>query len=741
MLEPLITRIREGVLQFDANGRCVAANNRACALLGLEKAQVIAKRARDLLQLEGGRDLEALAPGEHTAATTPREGGLRAHLTVQLDRFDGGTLVFLQPGAEVTLAESVQRAGLGILDRAPVTLWALDREGHIVLSEGGGIPALEQSRTSPRDRVLGMKLVDVTEDPRIPENHARALRGESFSSLVSFRSRVLDAWYGPLKDDEGRVLGTVGIGMDVTEAQRIADELRKSEAMNRRLIDAVRGGILLVSPEGEVLRANLEAQRILGLSYLEIEKRFVADFDTEVLREDGSPCPVEEYPVSRCLRTQQPQEGEVIGVRRRDGSFAWAIYSATPISDPGTGTFIGVVVSFIDITDRKRATEERHSLEQQLHQSQKLEAIGRLAGGVAHDFNNLLTAILGHTHLLRAGAVAGSDIDQTLSTIELAAERAADLTRRLLGFARKGKFQAIPVDLGTAIDEVIELLGHTIPKNIRITRAIPADQAKVLGDPVQIQQVLLNLAINACDAMPSGGKLEFSIAPITLGAGDPRMEQRGARAGAFLKVSVKDDGTGIADDVRGHIFEPFFTTKPPGKGTGMGLAMVYGIVRNHGGWIDVETELGAGTTFHIHLPVVDRAEKEDAGAMRTTPPRKRARILVIDDEELIRRTAEAILRSLGHEVVTVPDGLSAVEVYPSGAPFDLVIVDLMMPRLDGRECFTALRRLDPGVRAILSSGYGLDGMAQQILDEGMIGFVQKPYRRAELAEAVERALS
>src|SRR5262249_50773682 len=152
----------------------------------------------------------------------------------------------------------------------------------------------------------------------------------------------------------------------------------------------------------------------------------------------------------------------------------------------------------------------------------------------------------------------------------------------------------------------------------RITRAIPGEQAKVLGDPVQIQQVLLNLAINACDAMPSGGKLAFSIAPITLDPGDPRMEQRGARGGAFLKVSVQDDGTGIADDVRGHIFEPFFTTKPPGKGTGMGLAMVYGIVRNHGGWIDVETALGAGTTFHIHLPVVDRVEKEDAGSTRTS---------------------------------------------------------------------------------------------------------------------------
>lgn len=387
-----------------------------------------------------------------------------------------------------------------------------------------------------------------------------------------------------------------------------------------------------------------------------------------------------------------------------------------------------------------RDVSERRRLEEQLRQAHKFEAIGTLAGGVAHDFNNLLTPILGYTRLLMLRGQPGEEVYQIAQVIEGAAERCAQLVDRLLGFARGGKHRDVPVDLHDAAREVIELLSRTIDKRITITQRLNAEQAVILGDPSQVQQVILNLAVNARDAMPHGGNLHFESDVVTLD-NDYCRRHAGATPGDYVVLSVTDTGMGIPKEIQGRIFEPFFTTKGAGEGSGMGLAMVYGIVKNHGGTIRVYSEEGVGTTFKVYWPLARGVTPAPMSAKLETPIFGRGRILLVDDEEVVRTTTEELLRSIGYEVVTASNGQEAVEYYRQfGHQIDLVLIDLVMPRLGGGDCFRMLKAINPNVKAILTTGYGLNEAAQQLLDEGMMGFLQKPYQIGELSAVIARVL-
>jgi signal transduction histidine kinase/ActR/RegA family two-component response regulator len=386
---------------------------------------------------------------------------------------------------------------------------------------------------------------------------------------------------------------------------------------------------------------------------------------------------------------------------------------------------------------RKRAESEKANLEEQLRQSQKMEAVGTLAGGIAHDFNNLLTGILGYADMLGMGNLSPEQSRKAAQVIERAARRAADLTQQLLGFARKGKYQNIPVDLHATIHEATSLLGRTLDKSISLQQNLRARDPFVLGDPVQVQQVILNLAVNARDAMGQGGTLTFGTERVSLGSSP---ESQGA-PGDYIKLTVSDTGCGIPPEVQQRIFEPFFTTKEQGKGTGMGLSMVYGIVKNHGGSICVASEVDSGTRFEILLPATERPQLVAEDDRVKTRTGQRATILVVDDEELVRQVAQTMLETMGFNVLTADDGQDAVALYrESHASIDLVILDMVMPRLAGRETFRLLKEINPGVRAILSTGCSMDETTQRILDEGMLGFAQKPYVLDELSEAVIAAL-
>jgi signal transduction histidine kinase/CheY-like chemotaxis protein len=382
------------------------------------------------------------------------------------------------------------------------------------------------------------------------------------------------------------------------------------------------------------------------------------------------------------------------------------------------GVPVGIQGIARDITDRK-------ILEEHVRQSQKMEAIGVLAGGVAHDFNNLLTGILGHADLLRSTSIPEDEQKEAINIIIRSAERAADLTRQLLGFARRGKNPVAPVDVHNTIEEVTDLLSRTIDKRIRIVNELCAEPSCVPGDSTQLYQVLLNLALNARDAMPEGGILRF----------------RTWNKRESLILRVEDTGTGITDEVRNRIFEPFFTTKEAKKGTGMGLAMAYGIVKNHGGAITVESQPNQGTQFEIALPLCATDDAASPSAPQAMNSRG-GRVLIIDDEQIVRRVLLRMLRELGYEAIEGKEARHAVEFYREHWPkIDAVILDLNMPHMGGWECFAALREINPKLRAIISSGYGIDSAAQEIIQHRGVSFLQKPYQLAELAAAMQRTLA
>jgi signal transduction histidine kinase/CheY-like chemotaxis protein len=379
-----------------------------------------------------------------------------------------------------------------------------------------------------------------------------------------------------------------------------------------------------------------------------------------------------------------------------------------------------------DIAERKRT-------EEQLRQSQKMDAIGQLAGGVAHDFNNLLTGILGYASLLvETGAPESREAGRAILE---AGQRAASLTRQLLGLARRGKLLNAPVDVHAIVDEVMRFLGRTLDRSIALERDLRARRAVVVGDAGQIHQILLNLAVNARDAMQGGGIMTFATEEVEAAAGEE------LAAGRYLAISVRDTGIGIPREIRERIFEPFFTTKPQGEGTGLGLATVYGIARNHGGTVTVASEPGNGSTFTVRLPLAGGALEPPGEREKAEVPRGHARVLVVDDEHAVRAVTSRMLGELGYRAVATGSARDALGEYRAArGSIDLVLLDMSMPEMDGLACLQALREVDPGVRVLVSSGYARDGRAQQMLDEGATGFVQKPFVLRELAEAVERAL-
>jgi PAS domain S-box-containing protein len=409
-----------------------------------------------------------------------------------------------------------------------------------------------------------------------------------------------------------------------------------------------------------------------------------------------------------------------------------------PEDVPLLRTFAGIVCSAMD---RRDAERDRERLKQQFLQAQKLEAVGTLAGGVAHDFNNLLTGIIGYANLLRSEAPPDSDMHESAEAIESAARRGGQLTAQLLAFARKRPRENVPVDVHEAIEDVVSLLRRTLGENIVLRPNLAAESSLVQGDSAALQQVILNLVVNARDAMPTGGEIRIDTQTVDLSEGDARLRS-GLLAGRYCEIVVSDTGLGIPLEIRDRIFEPFFTTKEAGKGTGMGLAMVYGTVRDHGGSVDLQSEVGRGSSFRIYLPVLSGAVARSVGDVRTETIRGRGRVLVVDDEELVREALTDMLTRLGYEVESAGDGDRAVEYYRAQSQrIDVVIVDMVMPSTGGIECYRALRTINPRVRVLLSTGYGLSDEAEQLLADGQVGVVEKPFGLQQLSQAMAAALS
>ena len=529
--------------------------------------------------------------------------------------------------------------------------------------------------------------------------------------------------------------------VDISERQRTEAALRASEELNRGIVEAMPGGIVHVSPKGQLVHANAEAQRVLGLAYDELTQRFVADFASQTIWENGSPCDVEDYPVTQCLATDRPQSARTIGVRRPDGAVAWAVFTAIPLRDDATGENRGAVVTFLDITERKQIEEERQRLEAQLRQMQKMDAVGTLAGGIAHEFNNMLTAILGFAQLARTRASETSPVSQYLQAVETAGQRAQSLVQQLLTFSRPSTRERQSIAIGPVIQEALELLRATLPTTIDIRQQLASASGMVLADATQIYQVLMNLGANAEYAMrATGGILEISLDDIEIDETAAAL-QSNLRPGSYVRLRVRDTGVGMSEDVVERIFEPFYTTKDIGEGTGMGLAVVHGIVESHGGVMTVDSTPGAGSAFSLYLPRVDADTAPAAKPSESVMPQGAGCILLVDDEEILARLGEELLQYLGYEVVAYTNSLDALGAFQREPyRFDVVITDQTMPAMTGATLVEELRGIRPDIPIILCTGFSHLMNAEKARALDVDAFVMKPGVTQELAVTIQQVL-
>ncbi|MHB8106308.1 MAG: hybrid sensor histidine kinase/response regulator [Candidatus Cryosericum sp.] len=394
-----------------------------------------------------------------------------------------------------------------------------------------------------------------------------------------------------------------------------------------------------------------------------------------------------------------------------------------------------------DAEERRKAEAEKESMRAQLLQSQKMEAIGQLAGGVAHDFNNLLTSILGNAAIIRGDTSASDPIVVNLSAIETAARQAADLARSLLTFSRKAVISAVPMHMAEAIDTTLAIVRQSLPVTMNIVRDVSQNTWSVLADPSQMSQVILNLAVNARDAMQGRGTLMIRLRNVEVDEQYVHTHVL-ARTGEFVHLSVIDTGPGIPNEILEHLFEPFHTTKPAGSGTGLGLSIVYGAVKQAGGWVTAESPETGGTVFDIFLPRCNETPQERTTGNPVAVKVTSGTVLVVEDEPVVCAVADALLARNGYEVLTAADGASALTVlgeHPGSV--DLILLDMTMPGMTTDEAVRAIRGMDAHVPILLTSGYTSSDTVRHMLDEGTVqGFLAKPYEQGQLFASVARLL-
>ncbi len=511
---------------------------------------------------------------------------------------------------------------------------------------------------------------------------------------------------------------------DVTQAVRANRELRESEEKYRQLFNMESDALFLMDNEAEqVIAANESAVRLYGYSQEELLKLHISDLSAEpeatrrAMREGARHIPI---------RYHKKKDGTVFPSEITIRHFTWK----------GRSVHVAAVR---DITLRLKGEKDRRRLAAQFHEAQKMESIGTLAGGIAHDFNNLLMSIMGNATLALMQIEPEAPGFFHLNNIKRIAKSAAELTKQLLGFARGGKYEPKPTDMNDLLEHQRQMFARTC-KNISLKVSYAEDLGRVEVDRGQIEQVLLNILVNAQQAMPDGGEIHIRTENVVLD--DEASLPFPFKRGAYVRLSIEDTGMGMDEMTQKRIFEPFFTTKERGRGTGLGMASVYGIVKNHGGNVHVVSEVGKGTTVLLFFPITEKELPEELKPQIEQISQGAGTILLVDDEEAIIEVTGDMIKLLGYEVLVARSGQQALDLYSEkNDEIDLVILDVVMPKMGGKETFERLKKINQDVKVLVSTGYNLEEKAADILDSGGKDFLQKPFELAELSVKLEKLIA
>jgi PAS domain S-box-containing protein len=577
--------------------------------------------------------------------------------------------------------------------------------------------------------ITPVRIDNVSEHPAFsgsfPEGHP-AIKNLLAYPIFSSEGRLVGALYFGNKsegftDDDESILKA--ISADAAIALNKAENLKQLRRF-QQVISSAFDVIVITDADGYIIYANPAFEIVTG--YLKEE---YMGKKTNILKSGYHDKDFYKN-LWNTIKAGDIWKGEFIN-KKKNGETYYASSVIFPIYSEGDVHYASIQR---DVTHEKKLYE-------QLLRAQKMEAIGTLAGGIAHDFNNLLTAILGYSEIMLGMTKEGEPFHRPATIINNAAQKGADMAKKILMVTRKEKMETKPVNINEIIHNSMELLQRSIPKNIEIVINLQEDIPRIMVDPSQMQQVIMNLAVNARDAMPNGGRLiiETAVVGTENGAANGIPDSKG---GGFIKLSVSDTGTGMDTETQRKIFDPFFTTKETGKGTGLGLYIVHSVISNHGGYVNLYSEPNKGTRFNIYLPItktVDIEESDKADDIMGSET-----ILVIDDEANVRELCKDMLEPLGYTVLLAGNGSDGINIFRAMKDkISLVIIDMIMPKMGGSEVFQALKTIKPDIKVVLCSGYSHEGFAgiDKLLKSGASGFVQKPFTRHSIAQAIKKALS
>jgi two-component system cell cycle sensor histidine kinase/response regulator CckA len=614
-----------------------------------------------------------------------------------------------------------------LVAQLPALLWTTDTDLRFTSSDGMGLRGLG---LTPGE-VVGRSLYEYfdTTDRSHPAiaNHIRALDGEQVAFEMEFADRWFITHVLPLRAPDGRIVGTIGLAVDVTDSKRMERALRQSEAHYRALVEHAPVGIYRASVEGRFLTVNQALATMLG--YESVEALLALEIGRDLYVD-----PVMRLRLMERYATADHVAGEDVEWRRKDGARITVRLSGRPVRDLRGRIECWEMVAE-DVTERRR-------LEAQLRTAQKMEALGLVTGGVAHDFNNLLTTILANAELIGSALPPTfGQIRSDLLEIQDAAARGREMVKKLLGFSRRERLTMQPADLGAVVEEMVDVLRRLVPERIEVTAVVEPDLPQVMADTGAVQQILVALATNARDAIAENGDIRVEVRRARLDAAHVA-EFGWGTPGDYVAVAVHDSGLGMDEPTRARVFEPFFTTKPMGSGAGLGLSMVYGLMKQQNGFVDVQSRPGSGTTVTLYLPVTGR---------RTTMAAPRApashaasftgTALIVEDEDPIRRVAQRVLERFGFKVLAAADGLEALHLFREHeAEVVLIVTDVVMPRMGGRALYETLRGAGKAVPIIFTSGYAARDAAEAERLDPSLPYLPKPWTVEQLLEKVRSVL-